>query len=394
MEENRDMQSPGHANSRKLSRRHALAGAALPALSFLAAAQDEVSVPGERRPAWPTFGRKIRVGVVGLEGHPGLVLDVTARHPDLELVAIARDTVPVDGVKRRKEFQNTRIYDDYREMFAKEQFDVVGACNTNGHRAEVILAAAAKGWHVLAEKPVALTRAELDAVRAATRKPGLAFSSLLPMRYEPPLYTMGMMVREGAIGDVLLMNGQKSYKLGSRPQWFKQRDLYGSTMLWIGVHQLDLMHWISGQRFSAVYSYEQNVMAPGYGEMENVCGAVMHLENGGVATLSMDYHRPDSASTHGDDRLRVVGTRGILEYRIADGLMLLSQNGTALERPSLREPAMPLFLDFLCEAYRGGQMLIRRDEIFHVVETLIAARDSDVRRERVSLSLESDPKGK
>ncbi|MCW5965044.1 MAG: Gfo/Idh/MocA family oxidoreductase [Bryobacterales bacterium] len=393
MAENRDMQtlgeSHGQAQGRRISRRSAMAGATLPALPFLAAAQDPAPDGSERRADWPTFGRKIRVGMVGLEGHPGLVLDVTAHHPDLELVAIARDTVPVDGVKRRKEFQNTRIYNDYREMFAKEQFDVVGACNTNGHRAEVILAATAKGWHVLAEKPVALTREELDAVRTATQKPGLAFTSLLPMRYEPPLYTMGMMVREGAIGDVLLMNGQKSYKLGSRPQWFKQRDLYGSTMLWIGVHQLDLMHWVSGQRFSAVYSYEQNVQAPGYGEMENICGAVMHLENGGVATLSMDYHRPDSASTHGDDRLRVVGTKGILEYRIADGLMLLSQNGSALESPTLRHPPLPLFLDFLTEAYLGGQMLIRRDEVFHVVETLIAARDSDIHGRRVELPIES-----
>ncbi len=377
------MQAPGHS----LSRRRALAGAALPVLPLLASAQAPPAEPAKLNPAWPRFDRKLRVGVVGLEGHPGLVLDVTARHPDLELVAIARDTVPVDGVKRRVEFQNTRVYNDYREMFANESFDVIGACNTNGHRAEVILAAASKGWHVVAEKPVALDRKELAAVRSATAAPGLAFSSLLPMRYEPSLYTMGMMVREGAIGEVLLMSGQKSYKLGSRPQWFKQRDLYGSTMLWIGVHQLDLMHWVSGQRFSGVYSYEQNVQAPGYGEMENICGAVMHLENGGVATLSMDYHRPDSARTHGDDRLRVVGTKGILEYRLADGLMLLSENGSALEKPSLRQPPLPLFLDFLSEAYLGRPMMIRKDEIFHVVETLIAARDSDLRGERVQLPL-------
>jgi predicted dehydrogenase len=222
-------------------------------------------------------------------------------------------------------------------------------------------------------------------VRQAVSQPGIAFTSLLPMRYEPPLYTMGMMVREGAIGEVLLMSGQKSYKLGSRPDWFKNRELYGSTMLWIGVHQLDLMHWVSGLRFTAVYSYEQNVKAPGYGEMEDLCGAVMHLENGGVATLSMDYHRPDSANSHGDDRLRVVGTKGILEYRLADGLMLLSEGGKALEKPALRRPPLPLFVDFLQETYLGQPMLIQREEIFHVVKTLIAARESDQTHKRVVL---------
>lgn len=388
MAENRDMSS----RSFNLSRRETLAGGMAPLWALGAAAQvslgTDAQAAQEASPAagdLPVFGRKIRVGVVGLEGHPGLVLDVTARHPELELVAIARDTVPVDGIRRRKEFAATRIYNSYQEMFASEELDVVGACNTNGHRAEVILAAAARGWHVVAEKPVALTREELDAVRSAVGRPGLGFSSLLPMRYEAPLYTMGMLVREGVIGEVLLMSGQKSYKLGSRPEWFKRRDLYGSTMLWIGVHQLDLMHWIGGQQFSAVYSYEQNVKAPGYGEMENLCGAVMHLANGGVATLSMDYHRPDSANTHGDDRLRVVGTKGILEYRLADGLMLLKEGEKAIQSPTLRRPPLPLFLDFLRETYTGQPMLIRREEIFHVVETLLAARDSDVEGRRVSV---------
>jgi len=142
---------------------------------------------------------------------------------------------------------------------------------------------------------------------------------------------------------------------------------------------------MSSQRFTAVYSYEQNVKAPGFGEMENITGAVMHLENGGVATLSMDYHRPGSASTHGDDRLRVVGTKGILEYRIADGLMLLREGSSGVEHPVLRHPPLPLFLDFLAEAYLGQQMLIRPAEIFHVVETLLAARESDLQRKRVEV---------
>lgn len=373
-----------------LSRRGAIGGAIggamlLPTLAAGRPASAQDSQPRTEGAGLPAFGRKIRVGVVGLEGHPGLVLDPAATHPELELVSIARDTVPVDGIRRRAQFQGTRIYSDYREMFAKETLDVVGVCNTNGRRSEVALAALERGWHVVAEKPIAINRADLEQLRAATSREGLGFTSLLPMRYETELYTMGMMVAEGAIGEVLLMSGQKSYKLGSRPEWFKQRELYGSTMLWIGVHQLDLMHWISGQRFTSVYSYEQNVRATGYGEMENICGAVMQLANGGVATLSMDYHRPDSASTHGDDRLRVVGTKGILEYRLGDGLIFLRDGGSAIEKPPLREPEMPLFLEFLSSVYLGRDMLIRREEIFHVVETLLAARESDATRQRVDV---------
>lgn len=364
-----------------VSRRTVLGTALLPAL---AAAQRRST---EELPAnWPRFDKKIRVGMVGLEGHPSLVYDVVAKHPELELVAIAKDTVPVEGIRRREKFRDTKVYGSYQEMFAKEKFDVVGVCNTNGHRAEAILAALDRGWHVAAEKPVALSTEDLDAVRKRVATTKLGFTSLLPMRYTPELYTMGTMVHEGAVGDVLMMNGQKSYQLGERAAWYKDAKLYGSTMLWIGVHQLDLMHWISGQRFTSVYSYEKNVEAPDYGDMENVTGAVLHLANGGVATLHMDYLRPKEAGSHGDDRLRVAGTKGILEYRIADGLTWLKDGSSEMLRPELRRPPLPLFLEFLSSVYQNGTMLIRQDEIFHVVSTLIAARKSDISGSSVTVS--------
>lgn len=325
---------------------------------------------------WPRLGRRVRVGMVGLEGHPGVVYDVVAKHPDLELVAIAKDQVPVANLVRREAFRETRVYEDFETMFAKESFDVVGVCNTNGHRAEVIVEAARRGWHVAAEKPIALTSEELREVRAAVAKAGVGLTSLLPLRYEDPLYTMALLVKEGMIGDVLLMNAQKSYKLGSRADWFKDSALYGSTMQWIGVHMIDLMHWIGGRQFRSIYSYEQNVGAPELGDMQNVAGAVLQLSGGGVATLNMDYLRPDSATTHGDDRLRVAGTKGILEYRVADGLLSLSGTDREPEKPALRAPDYPLFLDFLLSVYKQRRMLIHTDEIFHVVETLIAARKS------------------
>lgn len=335
-------------------------------------AQEEGASPD----AWPRLKKKMRVGMVGLEGHPSVVYDVIAKHPDAVLTAIAKDTVPVANLTRREAFRETRVYDDYRAMFAKESFDVLAVCNTNGHRAEVIVEAARKGWHVIAEKPVALSTDELRQVKDAVAKAGVQFTSLLPMRYDGPLFTMAALIREGHIGEVLLMNAQKSYKLGSRAPWFKDPALYGSTMQWIGVHMMDLMHWVSGKRFRSAYSYEKNVNHPEFGQMENVAGAVFELENGGVATLNMDYLRPDSASTHGDDRLRVAGEKGILEYRVHDGLRSLTGTETATGKPALRHPAYPLFLEFLLQIENGRPMLIRTEEIFHVVEALNAARES------------------
>ncbi|MCC7339647.1 MAG: Gfo/Idh/MocA family oxidoreductase [Bryobacterales bacterium] len=355
------------STSRSLSRRGILGAAAWPVFA------QEGAAPVS---AWPRFGRKIRVGMVGLEGHPGEVYGVVEKHPDLELTAIAKDEMPVAGLTRREAFRSTRVYDNFETMFEREQFDVVGVCNTNGHRAQAIVAAAGRGWHVAAEKPVALNSEELRAVRNAIAKTGVGFTSLLPMRYESQLYTMAQLVHAGTIGDVLLMNAQKSYKLGSRADWYNNPALFGSTMQWIGVHMMDLMHWVSGQPFRTAYSYEKSVEQPAGSTMQNVAGAVFQLKNNGVATLNMDYLRPNAAATHGDDRLRVAGTKGILEYRLRDGLLSLDSTHTDLRKPELQSPPFPLFLEFLLHVYQQRPMLIQPEEIYHVVEALNAARTS------------------
>ena len=40
---------------------------------------------------------------------------------------------------------------------------------------------------------------------------------------------------------------------------------------------------------------------------------VLAMRNGGVASVTLDYLRPQAAPTHGDERLRVAGTRGVIE---------------------------------------------------------------------------------
>ena len=63
--------------------------------------------------------------------------------------------------------------------------------------------------------------------------------------------------------------------------------------------------------------------------MENTTATLFRLDNRGTAALRMDYLRPETAPTHGDDRLRLAGTRGVLEYQAATGLTLV----TAKEKP-------------------------------------------------------------
>ena len=45
---------------------------------------------------------------------------------------------------------------------------------------------------------------------------------------------------------------------------------------------------------------------------------MLTMRNGGVASVTLDYLRPAAAPTHGDERLRIAGTRGVIETALVE----------------------------------------------------------------------------
>ena len=348
----------------RTSRRRLLAGTLGSSLLAQVEPAPEVRLP-----------RKIRLALAGFDGHPEEILRVLPQLPDVELVAVAGEGSDADaqanGLKNRYAAK-ARRYDTLAQLLAAEQPDVVALCNHNGRRATAILACAARKLNVIAEKPLALHRADLDAVYAAVKRSGIHLGMLLPMRFDPPYMAMRRIVESGAIGEVLQMDAQKSYQLGARPAWQKHAATYGSTILWIAIHSIDLMLWVSGRRFTEAASLQSHVGFPEAGDMQNVTATLFRLDNGGSATVHMDYLRPATASGHGDDRLRVSGSRGIVEYQESTGVTLLTgKPGAEVVRDLPQQQSV--FLDFLQSVYRGTKPALSWPEIVRANEVTLAA---------------------
>jgi predicted dehydrogenase len=214
-------------------------------------------------------------------------------------------------------------------------------------------------------------------VKQAYAKPGLRLSMLLPMRFDPEYLALKAVVDSGEIGEVAQITGQKSYQLGARPEWQKQRESYGSTVLWIGIHMIDLMRHCSGREMVEVAGYQSHVAFPELGAMENVTAAVYKLDNGGVGTLHMDYLRPGTAPAHGDDRLRLAGTKGIAEYMADLGVVVVSDGSKPRKVTSLPRQKS-VFLDFVESVYLGKPQTLTLPDIYRVNEITIATHEASV----------------
>jgi predicted dehydrogenase len=320
--------------------------------------------------------KKVRLAILGLEGHTSEILDSVNQVPDVELAAVwDRDPKFAHDFAAGKHGRGAREYADWRELLDHEKLDMVGICGTNGERAEIILECARRKLHIVAEKPLATASAELDRVKQAVAESGIRLTMLIPMRFEAVYRALQQIVASGEIGEVAQISAQKSYKLGERAEWMRNRSTFGGTIPYIAVHMVDLIRWTSGRELVEAVSFQGRVGFPHLREMENTTATIFRLDNQGTAALHMDYLRPDTTPTWGDDRLRLAGTRGVAEYQAATGVTLVTANQAPRQIREL-PPDGSLFLDFLASVYLGKPAGLDLRDIYRVNEIVLAARDA------------------
>jgi predicted dehydrogenase len=229
---------------------------------------------------------------------------------------------------------------------------------------------------VLSEKPAATSLAGLERLEQAVRESGIHYSLMLDMRTLPIFLAARQAVQQGTIGEPILLSSQKSYKYGSERPWFyRERKTYGGTIPWVGIHALDYMQWVSGATYTHVAAYDGNKAHPQTPGCEDYAGILLRLANGGTATCHLDFLRPESAPTHGDDRLRIAGSEGVLEVSgVEERATLLSSKGKSGELPL--PPAVDIFSAFVKQLRGEGKPFVTSAEAFAITRTCLKARDA------------------
>lgn len=325
-----------------------------------------------------TLPRNIRIVMVGVQGHPNEILGPAESHANMEVAGLYEsDPRELNGIRRRPKAGAAKVFSDWRKMLDEAKPDVVGICTPGGApRVEAILETTRRGLPWIAEKPLANDVEGMQKVKAALKAKPVPFSALFPMRFDPPYRALRRIVQEGLIGEVAQIDAQKSYKAGSRPEWMRNMATYGGTIPWIGCHMVDLMRFTSGREMTSVFSYQAQVgHFPGIGQMQNTTGSVFRLDNQGVGVLHMDYYRPESAPTHGDDRLRLAGTKGVAEYMAATGVTLLAE-GRKLEVVKDLPAQGSVFLDFLDAVYNGKPQTLTQADVLRVCDIVAIAEQA------------------
>jgi predicted dehydrogenase len=140
-----------------------------------------------------------------------------------------------------------KVHSSYEALLADPGIDAVYIPLPNHLHVEWTLKAIAAGKHVLTEKPIAMTAAEIDTLIAARDASGLVVSEAYMIVHHPQWKRVRELIAEGAIGAVQHVDGAFSYDNRSDTGNIRNRaDTGGGGIRDIGVYTYGSARFATG----------------------------------------------------------------------------------------------------------------------------------------------------
>jgi len=180
---------------------------------------------------------------------------------------------------------------------------------------EVLLA----GRHVLVEKPMATTLADLDDLAATAARVGRTAGVFYQMRFTKAAIAARQVVRDGTIGEVVGVNVRTIidkpvdyWRAGltgrSASGWRAEKARAGGGVVLMNTsHQLDIVFMATGLAVTTVAGHTRG-LTPGI-EVEDLAVAVLRFSNGALGTLAAGAH---VAGANDEETIEIIGTAGRL----------------------------------------------------------------------------------
>ncbi|MCD7971765.1 MAG: Gfo/Idh/MocA family oxidoreductase [Candidatus Azobacteroides sp.] len=192
--------------------------------------------------------RKIRFAVIGC-GHIGKRhAEMITRDENAELVALC-DIKPAEELGIES-FAVPFFPDINAFIQSGVPVDVVNICTPNGLHAELALKALECKWHVVIEKPMALSVKDAEKVLHYSLQQNRKVFCVMQNRYSPPSVWLKRVIENGILGKIFLVQincfwnrDERYYKPGS---WHGTADMDGGTLFTQFSHFIDIMYWLFG----------------------------------------------------------------------------------------------------------------------------------------------------
>ncbi|MEM6898349.1 MAG: Gfo/Idh/MocA family oxidoreductase [Pseudomonadota bacterium] len=184
----------------------------------------------------------------------------------------------------------TEAFYDLNNMLDKVrgQADLISVCTPNGLHAEHVIKAFDKGFHVLCEKPMALSVFDCGEMIKAGERANKRLFVVKQNRYNPPVIHLKSLLESGKLGRIYsahlncFWNRSHNYY---RSDWKGTRAIDGGTLYTQFSHFIDLLYWLVGD-VRDVDAYMDNYCHENSVEFEDAGVAILRFQSGAIGTVA------------------------------------------------------------------------------------------------------------
>lgn len=294
---------------------------------------------------------------------------------------------------------------DFRAAVSRDDVDAVVVATPSGTHADVAVAAAQAGKHLLVEKPLDITLVRVDSILQAAEEAGVVLASVYPLRFTEGAQRAKVAMDAGRLGQLALADVYV--------KWFRPQSYYDSS--WRGtwksdgggalmnqaIHNIDLVQWLAGPVVNVI---GRTATLAHKMETEDTASALLSYANGAQGVIqgatSCWPGDPARVELHGDRGTIVLQEGRIVVWKLQDAAPGEEEAMLALESADGSGAADPMAIGFekhrrqivdLIEAIRTGRPpAIQGAEARRSVEIVRAVYRSAATNAPVALPLTDD----
>jgi len=228
---------------------------------------------------------------------------------------------------------DARKYTSIDELLEKEnEVDVISICSPNGLHAEQTIAAFKAGFHVLCEKPMALSVYDCGRMIKEAEWANKRLFIVKQNRYNPPVDVVRELIHSGKLGEIY--NVQLNCFWNRNPEYYNDSDwkgtkkLDGGTLFTQYSHFVDLLYFLIGD-ITDVRAYTSNFNHKEEMEFEDSGVVVLKFDSNAIGTInytvnSFNKNMEGSLTIFSENGTVKIGGQYLneLEYQSFDGFQI------------------------------------------------------------------------
>jgi len=228
-----------------------------------------------------------------------------------------------------------KAYPDYAALCTDPDLDLICVASPNSHHFQHVAAATAAGKHVLAEKPLAMSMAEISQLQASTRRSDRLHVINHQLRFNPYIAQIKNLISEGSIGRIYLIQIHQQSAAFTDPtlpwSWSFEASQGGGVRLAMASHLIDLLYfWFPQMKPYHVLCHLDPVLKMkidnfGVEHSVDVCSSFnIQLSTDIVQSISLSA----SAAAYGPSafRIAIYGNLGEVQFDLTNKLRFSNQD--------------------------------------------------------------------